>query len=358
MALTTQEKINILNDQFKAVGVAEDLQINQENFGDAFATIQALTADQINSLVFNLLKVNEQRVFKNIFTAENNDFRKLLIDAPKTGWTLEDYFIEVNEGMNTLFGETDGSALAKALYDTYEDKVRYRANIKSFEKMFPTTVDIEKLPKSFIGARQYDSFYDAKIGNIHNSAEIWLEKNVIIPHLKEIISDGNVRYRTTSEGELYSYDVNTANGLKELIANLNTVRKGFFQPTNLYNKDAVLSISSNEDDIFLVCKQSIIDRINAFIVAGAFNKEELELPKNKIIIPEDMDLGQINGKDVHFFMFDKKGVPVSITWWETTTNNIRTAGKQNYFHTVKGKRGYDTFLNMYAFCGETLVNFQ
>lgn len=357
--MTTQEKINLLNEQFTAVGIPVASQITSENFGDVFSTIQALNNSQINSLIFNLLKVNEQRVFKNIFTAENNDFRTLLINAPKTGWTLEDYFIEVNEGMETLFGETDGSEVADVLYSTYEDKVRYRAHIESFEKMFSTTVDLEKLPKSFIGVRQYDNFYDGKVGNLHNSAEIYLEKEVIIPHLKSIISAGDVRYRMT-DGAVHSYDVNTANGLKDLIANLNTVKRGFTQPTNLYNKDAVLSITQNpEEDIVLVCKQSIIDRINAFIIAGAFHEDRLELPKKKIIIPEDMDLGKIGGKDVHFLMFDKKGVPVSITWWETTVNEqMRTAGKLNFFHTVKGKKGYDTFLNMYAFCGETLANFQ
>lgn len=357
--MTTEQKINLLNEQFSAVGIPLANQITAENFGEVFATIQALGNDQINSLIFNLLKVNEQRVFKNIFTAENNDFRTLLINAPKTGWTLEDYFIEINEGMDTLFNEKDGSALADKLYSTYEDKVRYRAHIESFEKTFATTVDLEKLPKSFIGVRQYDNFYDAKVGNLHNSAEIYLEKEVIIPHLLSIVENGDIKYRM-SEGAVHSYDVNTANGLKELIANLNTVRVGFTQPTNLYNKEGIMSITANADeDIVLVCKQSLIDRINAFVIAGAFNEDKLELPKNKIIIPEDVVMPKIDGKTLHFAMFDKKGVPVSITWWETVPNeNMRPAGKINYFHTVKGKKGYDTFLNMYGFFGEDLVNFQ
>lgn len=348
MEKITQKTFDMLNEAIKISGLEGLDTITQENINKLLQLPDA----QLQTIINNLYLVSEQRGFQNLWSSEDNPFREFLFDMKNNGWTIQDYMIDILEGITPYWDESyTDSQVAEGLVKDYEQKFETSFHMTPFSKQFATTIDEKDYTKYFY-PYALQSFVDMKINNLPSSAEIYLEKQVLIDEVKQMITDNDIIVKD-------SYDPNTDIGIKHMIEDMKTVYKSFKQPTNLYNKRGVISITPSEDMIFTLMKPSTMERLKVYVNSAAYNLNEVMLKGRVIFIPEDMTLGTDNsGNEILAVILDRRSLVIGLRTWKMRDFEISNTLRRNYFLSIEGIRGHNDFINAVAFKGAKVANFQ
>ena len=172
MEKITQKTFDMLNEAIKISGLEGLDTITQENI----TKLLQLPDAQLQTIINNLYLVSEQRGFQNLWSSEDNPFREFLFDMKNNGWTIQDYMIDILEGMTPYWDESyTDSQVAEGLVKDYEQKFETSFHMTPFSKQFATTINEKDYSKYFY-PYSLQSFVDMKINNLPSSAEIYLEK--------------------------------------------------------------------------------------------------------------------------------------------------------------------------------------
>lgn len=348
MEKITQKTFDMLNEAVRLSGIEGLDEITQQNI----TTLLQLPDTQLQTIINNLYLVSEQRGFQNLWSSEDNPFREFLFDMKNNGWTIQDYMIDILEGMTPYWDESYTDAqVAEGLVKDYEQKFESTFHMTPFSKQFATTINEKDYSKYFY-PYSLQSFVDMKINNLPSSAEIYLEKQVLIDEVKQMITDNDVIVKD-------SYDPNSDIGIKHMIEDMKTVYKSFKQPTNMYNKRGVISITPSEDMIFTFMKPSTMERLKVYVNSAAYNLDEVMLKGRVIFIPEDMTLGtDTSGNEILAMILDRRALVVGLRTWKMRDFEIPNKLRRNYFLSIEGIRGHNDFINAVAFKGAKIANFQ
>ena len=347
--MTTAEIIELYNEAIKDIGFAESMTI--ETYEQVLQSMSSLTDQQMNLIIHNMYLVAEQRQLTNIWTRDKNPLKDFLFDMKKVGgWTIQDYMLNLLDGITPFWEGSTDTQVAEGLVKKYEQDISTKYHMQPFSKQFATSID-EKDYGKYLYPYAFDRFVNSKIANLGNSAEVWLLKNVMIDILREMVTNEDI---VTNTGHNPNNDV----GVKHLLESIKTVYSGVNQPTSLYNKDGVISITPDDIPVYLITKPSMLERIKTYTYSGAYNLGELILPDRVILVPEDTNLGQIDGENVLALAIDKRALVIGLRTWRVTDFFVSNLLRRNYFLSVEGVRGYNTFINAVAFTGEALGNFQ
>ena len=348
MEKITQKTFDMLNEAIKISGLEGLDIITQENI----TKLLQLPDAQLQTIINNLYLVSEQRGFQNLWSSEDNPFREFLFDMKNNGWTIQDYMIDILEGMTPYWDESYTDAqVAEGLVKDYEQKFESAFHMTPFSKQFATTINEKDYSKYFY-PYSLQSFIDMKINNLPSSAEIYLEKQILIDEVKQMITDNDVIVKD-------KYDPNTDIGIKHMIEDMKTVYKSFKQPTNMYNKRRVISITPSEDMIFTFMKPSIMERLKVYVNSAAYNLDEVMIEGRVIYIPEDMTLGtDASGNEILAMILDRRALVVGLRTWKMRDFEIPNKLRRNYFLSIEGIRGHNDFINAVAFKGAKVANFQ
>ena len=348
MEKITQKTFDMLNEAVKLSGLEGLDTITQENI----TKLLQLPDTQLQTIINNLYLVSEQRGFQNLWSSEDNPFREFLFDMKNNGWTIQDYMIDILEGMTPYWDESyTDTQVAEGLVKDYEQKFETSFHMTPFSKQFATTINEKDYSKYFY-PYSLQSFVDMKINNLPSSAEIYLEKQVLIDEVKQMITDTDVIVKD-------GYDPNSDIGIKHMIEDMKTVYKSFKQPTNMYNKRGVISITPSEDMIFTFMKPSTMERLKVYVNSAAYNLDEVMLKGRVIFIPEDMTLGtDTQGNEILAMILDRRALVVGLRTWKMRDFEIPNKLRRNYFLSIEGIRGHNDFINAVAFKGAKVANFQ
>ena len=348
MEKITQKTFDMLNEAVRISDIQGLGEITQQNI----TTLLQLPDAQLQTIINNLYLVSEQRGFQNLWSSEDNPFREFLFDMKNNGWTIQDYMIDILEGMTPYWDESYTDAqVAEGLVKDYEQKFESSFHMTPFSKQFATTINEKDYSKYFY-PYSLQSFIDMKINNLPSSAEIYLEKQVLIDEVKQMVTDSDIIIKT-------DYDPNSDIGIKHMIEDMKTVYKSFKQPTNMYNKRGVISITPSEDMIFTFMKPSTMERLKVYVNSAAYNLNEVMLSGRVIFIPEDMSLGTgSDGKEVLAIILDRRSLVVGLRTWKMRDFEIPNKLRRNYFLSIEGIRGHNDFINAVAFKGAKVANFQ
>ena len=348
MEKITQKTFDMLNEAVKLSGLEGLDTITQENI----TKLLQLPDAQLQTIINNLYLVSEQRGFQNLWSSEDNPFREFLFDMKNNGWTIQDYMIDILEGMTPYWDDSyTDSQVAEGLVKDYEQKFETSFHMTPFSKQFATTINEKDYSKYFY-PYSLQSFVDMKINNLPSSAEIYLEKQVLIDEVKQMITDTDVIVKD-------GYDPNSDIGIKHMIEDMKTVYKSFKQPTNMYNKRGVISITPSEDMIFTFMKPSTMERLKVYVNSAAYNLDEVMLKGRVIFIPEDMTLGTDgSGNEILAMILDRRALVVGLRTWKMRDFEIPNKLRRNYFLSIEGIRGHNDFINAVAFKGAKVANFQ
>ena len=347
-----EDYITLLNEANQALGIVNDNGTPVEITSDTIGVINGLPEAQQKALFNQVLLLMEQRGHENIFNAENNPFRDFLIDAiNEFGWTIEDYMLEVLEGITPQWHQDEytDAQQAENLVKDYEQKVRAKWHGKQFAKQFATTIRDYEYKKMFYPSR-FSPFIDRKIGMLNTSAEIYLMNSVLIDELKEMCTGGDMVVRK-------GYNINTSNGIKTLLETITGDYKAFSQPNANYNADGVISITPNDNLKYIITKASYLARIKTREYAVAFNIDQMKLEGRIIFVPEDYDMGQVDGEDVLFWLVDRRAIVIALKLWKMGTFYVANQYKTNHWLGVEGVRGHNRFINAVAYTGSPYGNF-
>lgn len=348
MEKITKQTFDMLNEAVKLSGIEGLGEITAQNIN----TLLQLPDAQLQTIINNLYLVSEQRGFQNLWSSEDNPFREFLFDMKNNGWTIQDYMIDILEGMTPYWDESyTDTQVAEGLVKDYEQKFESSFHMTPFSKQFATTINEKDYSKYFY-PYSLQSFVDMKINNLPSSAEIYLEKQVLIDEVKQMVTDNDIIIK---EG----YDPNSDIGIKHMIEDMKTVYKSFKQPTNMYNKRGVISITPSEDMIFTFMKPSTMERLKVYVNSAAYNLNEVMLSGRVIFIPEDMTLGtDTQGNEILAMILDRRALVVGLRTWKMRDFEIPNKLRRNYFLSIEGIRGHNDFINAVAFKGAKVANFQ
>lgn len=348
MEKITQNTFNMLNEAVRLSGIEGLAEITQQNI----TTLLQLPDAQLQTIINNLYLVSEQRGFQNLWSSEDNPFREFLFDMKNNGWTIQDYMIDILEGMTPYWDESYTDAqVAEGLVKDYEQKFESAFHMTPFSKQFATTINEKDYSKYFY-PYSFQNFIDMKINNLPSSAEIYLEKQVLINEVKQMVTDNDIVIKT-------GYDPNSDIGIKHIIEDMKTAYKSFKQPTNMYNKRGVISITPSENMIFTLMKPSTMERLKVYVNSAAYNLNEVMISGRVIYIPEDMSLGtDSEGNEVLAIILDRRSLVIGLRTWKMRDFEIPSKLRRNYFLSIEGIRGHNNFINAVAFKGAPVTNFQ
>ncbi len=349
-----EQYLELLNEANKNLGVVMQNGEPVEITTETIEVIGTLSEDQQRALFDQLYILMEQRGHENIFSADKNSFRTFLIDATtEFGWTIEDYMLEVLDGVTPQWvtGEYTDAQQAENLVKDYEQKLRTKFHSTPFRRQFPTTIRDNEYRKYFYRSR-FGPFVDRKIGMLNTSAEIWLQNNVLIDEVKDMCTSGDIKFDTGNS-------LNSRDGILSLLEKVKGAYIGFKQSNSSYNKDGIVSITPDDNLIYMITKASYYERMKVRTYSGAFNLEEMRLNGQIIFVPEDFDFGTAqNGEKVLFVMLDRRSICIALKLWKMGTFYVANQYKTNHWLGVEGVRGHNTFINAMAYTGEEFGNFQ
>lgn len=342
-----EQYLSLLNEANKYVGLFNE-PLTQETVN----LIEGLTEEQQKALFNQMLLIGQQRGHDNLFSREKNSFRDFLIEASEFGWTIQDYMLEILEGITPQWvtGEYTDAEQAENLVKDYEQKVKSELHYRPFRKQFATTINDKEYKKSFYPSK-LGSFIDRKISNLSNSAEIYLKDSVLIDEVKEMITSKDIVIKN-------GFTVNSGSGILSALETLKTDYEAFSQNNSSYNKDGVISITPVDDLKYIITKASVMNRISVREYSAAFNLDQMKLDGRIIYVPEDYDFGQVDGEDVLFVLVDRRAIVVAIQMYRMSSFYVGNQYKTNHWLGVEGVRGHNTFINAVAYTGEELGNFQ
>ena len=341
MAVTDlTQALQLLNEAMDREGFTDAPEITADNLEE----MGVLPASQLSKHIDALILVLQQRTFTNVFNSEKNPWRRFFIDLSKNGFGIKDIFVEFIDGSIPMWDASyTDQQVVEDLVSYAEDKIQKKYHDTAIQNQFKASFDNREYSKIFT-KEGLPRFIDAKIINLTNSAELWLQ-NEVLKLIKDMVDSGNVKYKT-------GFDMTTQEGIDGLVESVRSTVRGATLPSNLYNKEEVISIS-DKDDLFLISTPEIVERINVRSLSGAYNVNFANLPISLIEAPNGTSLGTdpTTSTDALIVMIDRRALVLGIRTWVMTTFNVPNTLKRNNWLSCEGIKSYNTFFNCVAFCG-------
>lgn len=301
--------------------------------------------------MFNL--VLQERYFKVMFDAEDNPFRKFLIDMREDGFGIRDVMQNIIDGVTPMWDAESDSDIAEDLVSYAGDNFEQKYHTKKIQKQFKASVNSREYAKVFT-AYGIVAYANNKIANLNTSAEYWL-MTTVLDELKGRIENGELVQKN-------GFTLNNSQGIKDAIEQVKRVAKGAMMPTRLYNHDGILTKANSKEDLFLITTPEKLERIKAQVLAGTFNMGQLSLDNFTILeAPDSYDLGTVtvddgggesHTEDVLFVILDRKSFPVGIKTWVMRTFAVPNTLWVNNWLSIEGIIGMNGFMTGVAFTGE------
>ena len=344
MAVTTLEQaIEYVNAAQKELGWTDAPEITAENFD----TINVLPAEMKSDLLKMIILLNRQRTFAMAFDASKNKFRQFYTDLTGSGWTIQDIFVHIFDGVTPLWDNPDATPeqIAADLVAYKETELSKKYHYQAIKKVFPTSVDERTYNKVFT-AREFPRIVDMILTNDVRSAEYWLLKE-FIAEIKEMVDTGDIVYKT-------GYSLNSVQTIKNFVEDLRATMEGIALPDTKYNKEGVITLA-DKDELFLVTTPEILERIKVQDLSGLFNLDKGNIPEGNIItVPNGTDLGTDpeSGKDALMVLLSDKSVVMGIKTWNKRAFAVPNTMTLNTWLHIEGIRSHNIFMPAVAFCGD------
>lgn len=352
MATSLKEGVEIVNNALTSLGYEYQIDTTDNStMTEGLEAIGAYAPSQRNAIMEQMNLILQQRNYGVMFDASKNKFRTFLVGMEENGFGIEDVFHCLIDGRVPLW---DNNNTAQEIA---EDLVSYDTNkiVKVFHtepasRQFKTTIDRRNYEKVFT-AYGVTRYIDTQLANLSWSAEVWLQSQIIEIAVK-MVADSKIKF---SEGN----NINSEQGIRNMVEELKTTVSGFLTPTSLYNLGAfnastnayesVINMSDSEDDIFIITTPSYMQRLKVQGYANAYNLSQFELDGRIIYAPEGYDLGTHNDKKVAFIAIDRRALVFGIRRWDASSFFIPNTHNVNHWLTVEGIKGYNTLFNAVAF---------
>lgn len=356
----------IINDGMQRLGYGNDSLID---VGDEATTatieqgmkrIGALPADIVNPLLNQIDIILIYRNYATMFTSSKNPTRVFWRDAINYGGGEEDIYQEILspiEGVLGIWaqdyanGDANGDlALANAKYHFgyHAGKTVKKFHTKKAHFDIAISLSEHEISKIFT-PEGFAGYVSVRLANIQYSAEIAL-MNAVIDNIKKMVSDGAVKFRE-------NFNINTMNGITELVEDIKSTTEGMKQPTALFNKAEILTMSDTED-LFLVTTPEYYSRMMTRGAENAYNLEQYMFKNRVLYLPAGTDFGTSeNGQSVYAVLIDRRAIVMALRYWSMRPFIPSGNDWQNYFMKVEYLHGYNEFFNGVAFAGEGFDDF-
>lgn len=337
---TLNQALEVLNEAYEKLGYAPEgtNEITAENLD----TYGALPAEQINKIFEQVNLILQQRFFFNTFNAEKNEFRAFVVDLLDNGFGILDVYQKFLAGASPMWNE-DEQTIANDLVGRAPDDVARKYHTNPMEKQFKTTVDMREYSKVFT-ANGLPKFIDVKLANLSTSAEYWFMLQ-ILDELKTMADMGDIVADTANS-------LNNIEGIKSLIEGIRATAEDMRMPNNIYNKEGIVSMTDDENYLYLITTPNYMERLRNKVFAGAFNLSETDLPFKTLYAPNGTDLGTVNGEKVLFWLIDRRALVIGIRTWAVSSFRVPNTLYINHWLSIEGIRSHNTFINCVAYTGE------
>lgn len=337
---TLEQALSVLNEAYENLGYADAGTnfITAENLD----TIGVLPSDQINSILTQVNLILQQRFFFNTFNSERNEFRNFVVDMLDEGFGILDVFQKFLAGASPMWNE-DADTVAEDLVGRAPDDVVRKYHTAKMEKQFKTTIDTREYSKTFT-ATGLPKFIDVKLANLSTSAEYWFMMQV----LDELKLMGDSADAVVDSGN----SLNDENGVKAIIESIRSTANGMKIPSTWYNKEQIISMTDDEDYLYLITTPEHMERLRNRAFAGAYNLDETNLPFKTLYAPNGTDLGTIEDEKVLFWLVDRRSIVIGIRTWAVDSFRVPNTRYVNHWLSVEGIRSHNTFTNAVAFTGD------
>lgn len=264
--------------------VITDLKTQQGNEWSA-------TANQFLSAIINKICYQTVDTF-----GWDNPFKKFYGHPVNYGDTIENIFVELPKGYTFDKDATDPFVKkvndVKTLYATINYEMQYEATIQDTllkraclnEYGFMNL--ISSILKSLSSAKNIDEYF-ADLSMLNNPAL----------YAGKAFKTLDLSSKTTEQEK--------AKGITEKIIDVVT---SFQQPNTTHNAMGLMT-ATNKDDILLIIRRDLYNKINLDYLTGVFNLSKVDLI-NRIMIVEDFRVkgsdGTVNGEDLGFIVLDTK----------------------------------------------------
>lgn len=347
MATTLEQALQYLNESYENAGFAAPGSnvITAENLEE---TTQALPLSNKNKIMECLNLILEQKLYKNIFDASKNPFRRFYYDMMENGFGRLDIYLLFIDGMEPLWRtNASNQQIYEDLVSRKEEKIAKRYHTSSDGHRVDCTID-EKEYKKVFTATAFPRFIDLKIANLSASMEKWLQ-NRVIAEFKKMNDKGDAVYNA-------GHNLNNADGIGTFIETVNAIGEASMNISDAYNKDGIETVVDSKDDLLLVVKPSLWERIKVRFNTGAYNLDEARIPYTVVMAPENADFGSHAGEEILAMLVDRRAVFAGISTWRLTNRFVENMLYYNYWLQMEGLFGYNTFFTCVAFTG-TLSSF-
>lgn len=340
---TVKDCVDYVNASMKELGWTDGTTITADNFD----TINALPAEQKSELLKMIVLLNRQRVFRMAFDSSKNKFRKFYVDLMGSGWTIQDIFVNILDGVTPLWDNPNATPeqIAADLVKYKETELNKKYHYSSIKKVFPTSVDERTYNKVFTSA-QFPRIIDMILTNDAVSAEYWLLKE-FVSEIKTMVDGQDIIYHT-------NHSLNNTQSIKNFVEDLRATMGGINEPDTKYNKDGVVT-RVDKDDLFIVTTPEILERIKVQDLSGLFNLDKGNIPDGNIItVPNGTDLGTdpTSNKKALMVLLSDKSVVMGIKTWDKRAFPVPNTMTLNTWLHIEGIKSHNTFMPAVAFCGD------
>lgn len=281
-------------------------------------------------------KVLYQQVASLDFT---NPFKKYDGFPINFGDTIENIFVELPKGYK--YNKDDTNPFAKVLPSV---KAIY-ASI-NYELQYETTINDSLLRRASLGNYGFMNLIDTMLAQLSKSMSYDEYKATIaMLNNEDIFADG------IEEIEKGATDTETA---KIMTSTIIDAVSAFQIPMTANNKLKVLN-SSSPEDILLVIKYGLLNKINLDYLTGVFNLSKVDLIKNIIQVdgfqvtkPGD-ETPELVGEDIDFMLIDSRGFDNHVAIQDGGMIYNPKGKYTNHFMNLWKIVSFKTFYNARAF---------
>lgn len=282
--MTNEEIIAVLGLPNSVITALQDDSVDT-------TTYQANMNQFLNNVVN---KIAYQRIYA--MKSFKNPFGRFKSYPVEWGDTIENLYVELPTGYKYNKDATDpftkSNPSVKAFYNQINSEMQYCV-----------TIQRDLMRRAFLRANGLQSIIDVIIKQLTVAMEIDEYKSQLT-----VLNNANAFANgfETFNADQYSTAEDAAQALTLKIADL--VDDMTVAPSTAHNKAGVETIS-NKEDLILVIKPEIMQRINFEYLTGVFNLSKVELVNNIIKVPTFMTGDTTNtqtvGQDVDFMLLDK-----------------------------------------------------
>lgn len=347
---TLADALEILNTAYTALGYGvgnNPAEITAENL----ETIGALPESQINPLFHEINRILSERWFSNSLNESAKGlFRFLIRNDGGHGFGIIDRFVNLIE--STPY-PTSGADIAADLVTAASSPVDVKRFTEPYQPgRYKGTIRRQELRK-FLTPEGLVRYVTWITNNLFQSAELGIMQ-AIAGMIKTAIEAEQVVAVT-------NVDMNTENGLVQLVEDMMTAVDAFHQPTTLFNVAERLINTPDNEDVVIITTPSRWNRVRAHLLSDRYHLDQLYVDGRVIFAPEGTDLGVLEviedgetvEKPVQFVICDARAWVIEITTWELRPFEVSNMNYLNEFLHVEGVKGsVPVFSNAIAFAGE------